>query len=110
LSAAEHGQAGWRALAFPISVNGLEIVTALFLVTQRRSGRRVRMLPWVALGVGTAASLAANVAVGGHDLIGRATVPERAVLHVNVARVLHDGGTPEEPRVGGAVAGPHGQV
>jgi len=30
------------------------------------------VLPWVALGVGTAASLAANVAVGGHDLIGRA--------------------------------------
>ncbi len=70
--AAEHGQTGWRALAFPISVDGLEIVASLFLVTQRRAGRRAGVLPWVALGVGTAASLAANVAVGGHDLIGRA--------------------------------------
>jgi hypothetical protein len=70
--AAEHGQTGWRAFAFPISVDGLEIVASLFLVTQRRAGRRVGILPWVALGVGTAASLAANVAVGGNDLIGRA--------------------------------------
>ena len=30
------------------------------------------VLPWAALLVGTAASLAANVAVGGHDLVGRA--------------------------------------
>jgi Protein of unknown function (DUF2637) len=39
--AAEHGQTGWRALAFPVSVDGLEIVASLFLVAQRRAGRRV---------------------------------------------------------------------
>ena len=65
--AAEHGQEGWRAYALPISADGLEIVASQFLVTQRRVG----LLPWVALSVGTAANLAANIAVGGRDLIGR---------------------------------------
>jgi hypothetical protein len=39
---------------------------------QRRAGHRCGLLPWAALAVGTAASLAANVAVGSHDLLGRA--------------------------------------
>ena len=69
--ATEHGQTGWHSWAFPISVDGLEVVASLVLVTQRRVGRRPGWLPWLALGVGTAASLAANVAVGGQDVIGR---------------------------------------
>ncbi len=47
------------------------------------------MLPWVALGVGTAASLAANVAVGGHDMIGRALAGWPAVaLLVSIKLLL----------------------
>jgi hypothetical protein len=53
-------------------VDGLELTASLYLVVQHRAGRRVGVLPWAALVVGTAASLAANVAVGGHDLVGRA--------------------------------------
>jgi hypothetical protein len=70
--ATHHGQTGWKSYAFPISVDGLEIVASLFLVAQRRAGRPTGWVPWVALVVGTAASLAANVAVGGADPIGKA--------------------------------------
>lgn len=70
--AQRHGQLGWRAYAFPISVDGLEIVASLYIVAQRRVGRSTGWVPWTSLVVGTLASLAANVAVGGHDLIGKA--------------------------------------
>ena len=70
--ALDHEQLGWKSLAFPISVDGLEIVASLYLVAQRRTGRPVGWMPWVALIVGTAASFAANVAVGGADSIGKA--------------------------------------
>ncbi|MDG4768540.1 DUF2637 domain-containing protein [Solwaraspora sp. WMMD406] len=69
--ATEHDQHGWKAFAFPISVDGLEIVAALYMVVQRRAGRRTGWLPWIALVVGTAASLAANIAVGGESVIGK---------------------------------------
>jgi hypothetical protein len=39
---------GLACLAFPFSVESLEIVASLFLVTQRRAGRRVGALLWVA--------------------------------------------------------------
>jgi hypothetical protein len=67
-----HDQTGWKSYAFPISVDGLEIVASLYLVAQRRAGRPTGWVPWVALLVGTAASLSANVAVGGADPIGKA--------------------------------------
>jgi hypothetical protein len=70
--ALDHDQLGWKSLAFPISVDGLELVASLYLVAQRRAGRPTGRIPWVALIVGTAASLAANVAVGGADPIGKA--------------------------------------
>ncbi|GAB1693275.1 hypothetical protein [Krasilnikovia sp. M28-CT-15] len=56
----------------PISVDGLEIVASLYLVAQRRAGRPTGWIPWFALIVGTAASLTANIAVGGADPIGKA--------------------------------------
>jgi hypothetical protein len=70
--ALDHDQLGWKSYAFPVSVDGLEIVASLYLVAQRRAGRATGWIPWIALIVGTAASLAANVAVGGPDLIGKA--------------------------------------
>ncbi|MGH3713433.1 MAG: DUF2637 domain-containing protein [Micromonosporaceae bacterium] len=71
LLAAQHGETGWRAHAFPLSVDGIEIVASLVLLADRRAGRRSGWLPWTALAAGTAASVAANVAVGGSDLLGR---------------------------------------
>jgi hypothetical protein len=42
--AAEHGQAGWRAHAFPLSVDGLELAPHVCAPgTPRRSGRPVQV-------------------------------------------------------------------
>lgn len=66
-----HGQAGWHAHAFPLLVDGIEIVASLVLLSDRRAGRRPGWLPWAALAVGTAGSLAANVATAGPGMISR---------------------------------------
>jgi len=66
--AAAHGDAGWHAHAFPLSVDGVEIVASLVLLADRRAGRKSGWLPWAALTIGTAASLAANIATA--DAIG----------------------------------------
>ncbi|MGC4771562.1 DUF2637 domain-containing protein [Micromonospora sp. DT44] len=83
-----HGQSGWKAYAFPVSVDGLEIVASLHLVVQRRAGRRTGWVPWVALVVGTLASLAANVAVGGDDLIGKALAGWPALSMLAAVKLL----------------------
>jgi len=67
-----HGEHGWRGHAFPLSVDGVEVVASLVLLADRRAGRRSGWLPWAALVAGTAASFSANIAVGGADWIGRA--------------------------------------
>ncbi|GAA4250892.1 DUF2637 domain-containing protein [Dactylosporangium darangshiense] len=67
-----HGEVGWRAHMFPLSVDGIEIVASLVLLADKRAARSSGWLPWAALIAGTGASFAANVAVGGSDWIGRA--------------------------------------
>src|SRR5260370_5662324 len=67
--AAAHGDAGSHAHAFPLSVDGVEIVASLVLLADRRSGRKSGWLPWAALTIGTAASLAANIATADHGMI-----------------------------------------
>jgi hypothetical protein len=47
--AQEHGQPGWHAHAFPLSVDGIEIVASLVLLADRRAGRRPGWLPWLCL-------------------------------------------------------------
>jgi len=69
--AQEHGQAGWQAHAFPLSVEGVEIVASLVLLADRRAGRRSGRLPWAALAIGTAGNLAANVATAGPGSVSR---------------------------------------
>jgi len=66
-----HGQSGWHAHAFPLSVDGIEIVASLVLLADRRAGRQSGWLPWVAFVIGTAGSLAANVATAGPGTISR---------------------------------------
>jgi Protein of unknown function (DUF2637) len=67
-----HGEQGWRSHMFPLSVDGIEVVASLVLLADKRAGRRSGLLPWAALCAGTTASFAANVAVGGVDVVGRA--------------------------------------
>jgi hypothetical protein len=86
--AIKHDQTGWKAYAFPISVDGLEIVASLYLVAQRRAGLPTGPIPWVALIVGTAASLAANIAVGGADPIGKALATP-LTFRCRLSRVSH---------------------
>src|SRR5215475_12495983 len=66
-----HGNTGWHAHTLPLSVDSVEIVASLVLLADRRTGRRSGWLPWAALLVGTAASLAANVATADPSAISR---------------------------------------
>jgi hypothetical protein len=47
---------------FPLTVDGVEIVASLVLFSQRRAGRPGGWQPWLAIAVGSAASLVANAA------------------------------------------------
>src|SRR3954449_5403021 len=39
-----HGEVGWRAHAFPVSVDGIEIVASLVLLAHRRGGQSARLV------------------------------------------------------------------
>jgi Protein of unknown function (DUF2637) len=86
--ALHHDQLGWKSYAFPVSVDGLEIVASLYLVAQRRAGRPTGWVPWAALVVGTLASLAANIAVGGSDIIGKALAGWPALSMLAAVKLL----------------------
>src|SRR5262245_29061222 len=66
-----NGNTGWHAHTLPLSVDGVEIVASLVLLADRRTGHRSGWLPRAALLVGTAASLAANVATASPSAISR---------------------------------------
>jgi hypothetical protein len=83
-----HGQTGWHAHAFPLSVDGIEIVASLVLLADRRAGRRSGWLPWAALAIGTAGSLAANVATAGQGTISRIIAGWPAVALLIAVKLL----------------------
>jgi hypothetical protein len=86
--AIQHGESGWRGHAFPLSVDGIELTASLVLLAHRRAGTRAGVLPWAALIAGTLASLAANVAVGAVDLIGRAVAGWPAIALLVAIKLL----------------------
>jgi hypothetical protein len=86
--AQDHGQAGWHAHAFPLSVDGIEIVTSLVLLADRRAGRRSGWLPWTALALGTAGSFAANIATAHPDLVSRIIAGWPAVALLIAVKLL----------------------
>jgi Protein of unknown function (DUF2637) len=63
-----HGQPGW--VAAPLSVDGMIVAASTTLLADSRSGGRGSVMPWL-LVAGSAASLAANVAVAEPTLTGR---------------------------------------
>jgi hypothetical protein len=83
-----HGEVGWRSHAFPVSVDGIEVVASLVLLAHRRAGTPAGWLPWVALAAGTAASVAANVAVGASDPVGRLVAGWPAVALLVAIKLL----------------------
>nr|WP_246122451.1 DUF2637 domain-containing protein [Actinoallomurus bryophytorum] len=66
-----YGETSWTATLFPISVDGMIAVSSMTLLLDSRHGRHSGLLPWTLLIIGSAASLAANVAVAEPSAIGR---------------------------------------
>src|SRR5215467_10492336 len=66
-----HGQPGWVAALTPLSVGGMIVAASTTLLADSRAGERGGKLPWALLVVGSAASLAANVAVAQPTVAGR---------------------------------------
>jgi hypothetical protein len=66
-----HGQPGWVATLTPLSVDGMIVAASTTLLAESRSGSRGGFLPWALLVAGSAASLAANVAVAEPTATGR---------------------------------------
>jgi ABC-type uncharacterized transport system permease subunit len=61
---------GWRADLLPLSVDGMMVVASMTALAQRRAGQRA-YFAWMAIFIGIAASLAANVAAAEPTLKGR---------------------------------------
>src|ERR1700728_1187134 len=66
-----HGQPGWVAALTPLSVDGMIVAASTTLLAESRGGDRGGFLPWALLVAGSAASLAANVAVAEPAVTGR---------------------------------------
>ncbi len=66
-----HGQPGWVAALTPLSVDGMIVAASTTLLADSRVGGRGGFLPWTLLVAGSAASLAANVAVAEPTATGR---------------------------------------
>src|SRR5207253_2823983 len=66
-----NGQPGWVAALTPLSVDGMIGAASTTLLADSRGGRRRGLLPRALLVAGSAASLAANVAVAEPTATGR---------------------------------------
>jgi Protein of unknown function (DUF2637) len=69
--ALDHGESWSTAALIPFSVDGMIVASSMSLLLDSRCGRRGGLLPWFLLGVGSLASLAANVAVAEPSVVGR---------------------------------------
>ena len=68
-----HGEVGWTARMVPLTVDGLIYASSMVMLDSARRKTPVPALSRWLLGLGIAATLAANVAHGlGHGLIGAA--------------------------------------
>ncbi|GAA4077184.1 DUF2637 domain-containing protein [Actinomadura miaoliensis] len=78
----QYGETSWTAALLPVSVDGMIAVSSMTLLADSRQGRRSGFLPWALLVTGSAASLAANVAVAEPSLVGRliAAWPSAALI------------------------------
>ena len=70
-----HGEPAWRAALFPLSVDGMIVGASMTLLSDARRGSKGGVLPWALLIIGSAASLAANVAVADPTIWSRIIQP-----------------------------------
>jgi hypothetical protein len=82
------GEHGVDAHAFPLTVDGLDLIGVLVLLADRRTGRASGWLPWAVLTVGTLASIAANVAVAPPNPIARGISGWSAIALLAAAKLL----------------------
>jgi hypothetical protein len=92
-----HGQPGWVAALTPLSVDGMIVAASTTLLADSRGGGRGGFLPWVLPAAGSAASLAANVAVAEPSMTGRviAAWPSFALIaayELLMRQIRHSGG------------------
>jgi uncharacterized protein DUF2637 len=84
-----HGEAGWTARLVPLTVDGLIYASSMVMLDSARRKTPVPGLARWLLGLGIAATLAANVAHGlGHGLIGAAVAAWPAVALVGSYELL----------------------
>jgi hypothetical protein len=84
-----HGEAGWTARLVPLTVDGLIYASSMVMLDSARRKIPVPALSRWLLGLGIAATLAANVAHGlGHGLIGAAVAAWPAVALVGSYELL----------------------
>jgi hypothetical protein len=84
-----HGESGWTARMVPLTVDGLIYASSMVMLDSARRKTPVPMLARWLLGLGIAATLAANVAHGlGHGLIGAAVAAWPAVALVGSYELL----------------------
>ncbi|GAB3959438.1 hypothetical protein GCM10027614_78920 [Micromonospora vulcania] len=69
--AESRGEQGWKAHAFPLTVDGIEVVATLAILADRRAGRPSGAFPWIALAAGGVVSLGANILIAEDDVIAR---------------------------------------
>ncbi|HLL66486.1 MAG TPA: DUF2637 domain-containing protein [Micromonosporaceae bacterium] len=82
------GHHGIDAHAFPLTVDGLDAIGMLVLLADRRNGRRSGPLPWIILGVGTLASITANIAVAPDNLVARTISGWTAIALLAAVKML----------------------
>jgi Protein of unknown function (DUF2637) len=84
-----HGEAGWTARLVPLTVDGLIYARSMVMLDSARRKKPVPALARWLLGLGIAATLAANVAHGlGHGLAGAAVAAWPAVALVGSYELL----------------------
>jgi Protein of unknown function (DUF2637) len=84
-----HGETGWTAHLIPLTVDGLIWASSMVMLDSARRGVAVPLLARWLLGLGIAATLAANVAHGlGHGPIGAAVAAWPAVALVGSYELL----------------------
>jgi hypothetical protein len=84
-----HGESGWTARMVPLTVDGLIYASSMVMFDSARRKTPVPILARWLLGLGIAATLAANVAHGlGHGLIGAAVAAWPAVALVGSYELL----------------------
>ena len=84
-----HGEAGWTARLVPLTVDGLIYASSMVMLDSARRKTSVPALARWLLGLGIAATLAANVAHGlGHGPVGAAVAAWPAVALVGSYELL----------------------